>query len=89
MSLFKQGSDGRSGGVMFTELLALLFIGLKLGGVIDWSWWWVLSPIWIPIGLFIVVAITVVPIMWFWKRREIKRTIQQLQEMAELTEEGR
>ena len=28
-------------------LLALLFIGLKLTGFIDWSWWWVLSPIWI------------------------------------------
>lgn len=30
--------------VTFLDLLVLLFIGLKLGGVIDWSWWWVLSP---------------------------------------------
>ena len=28
----------------FVGLLTLLFIGLKLGDVIDWSWWWVLSP---------------------------------------------
>lgn len=37
-----------SGGVGFFGLLGILFIGLKLGGVIDWSWWWVLSPLWIP-----------------------------------------
>jgi len=35
----------------FTGLLALLFIGLKLGNVINWSWMWVLSPIWIPMAL--------------------------------------
>lgn len=35
-----------SGGVGVTGLLLVLFIGLKLGGVIDWSWWWVLSPAW-------------------------------------------
>lgn len=34
--------------VTFWGLLALLFIGLKLGGVIAWSWWWVLAPLWIP-----------------------------------------
>ena len=29
-------------------LLTVLFVGLKLGNVIDWSWWWVVSPLWIP-----------------------------------------
>lgn len=33
--------------VTFLSLLGLLFIGLKLGKVIDWSWWWVLAPFWI------------------------------------------
>ena len=33
----------------FSTLLLLLFIALKLTGHITWSWWWVLSPIWIPI----------------------------------------
>lgn len=33
---------------LFLSLLTVLFIGLKLTGYIDWSWWWVLSPIWIP-----------------------------------------
>ena len=49
-----------SGGVGFGGLLTLLFIGLKLGGVIDWSWWWVLSPLWI--GFAICIAVIVV----FW-----------------------
>lgn len=41
----------------FFDLLLLLFIGLKLAGVIDWSWWWVLSPVWIAflIGVFIAL----------------------------------
>ena len=34
------------------SLLLVLFVGLKLAGVINWSWWWVLSPIWMPLFLF-------------------------------------
>lgn len=34
-----------------TFLLFLLFLGLKLTGYIDWSWWWVTAPLWIPIGI--------------------------------------
>lgn len=47
-------SSTGSGGVGFTGLLAVLFIGLKLGGVIDWSWWWVLSPLWISAAIAVV-----------------------------------
>ena len=39
----------------FFTLLAVLFIGLKLGNVISWSWWWVLCPIWIPICLLLII----------------------------------
>lgn len=38
-----------TGGISFASLLGLLFIALKLTGTITWSWWWVLSPFWIPI----------------------------------------
>lgn len=31
----------------FSDLLAIAFIVLKLTKVIDWSWWWVLAPVWI------------------------------------------
>lgn len=36
-------------GIGFMEALFLLFLGLKLTHVIDWSWWWVTAPLWIPI----------------------------------------
>jgi len=35
-----------SSGIGFFGLLAIVFIALKLAKFIDWSWWWVLSPIW-------------------------------------------
>lgn len=37
-----------SNGVNFLELLFLLFLGLKLANLINWSWIWVFAPIWIP-----------------------------------------
>jgi hypothetical protein len=40
--------------VGFVDLLTLLFIGLKLTGDIDWSWWCVLLPMLILISLFIL-----------------------------------
>jgi len=39
------------------QLLTVLFIGLKLAEYIDWSWWWVLSPTWIPAIVFLVILI--------------------------------
>ena len=46
----------------FTGLLAIVFITLKLTGYIDWSWWWVLSPLWIP---FVVVMTIIVLLVIF------------------------
>ncbi len=46
-----------SNGIGFGSLLALLFIALKLMGFIDWSWFWVLSPLWIPVFFVIVVVL--------------------------------
>ena len=50
-------SSSSSGGIGFCGLLTIVFIILKLIGKIDWSWWWVLSPIWISGGLFIVILL--------------------------------
>ena len=44
-------------GIGFTGLLTIVFITLKLIGYISWSWWWVLSPVWIPMLIGIVLAI--------------------------------
>lgn len=44
-----------SGGIGLDGLLLVLFIGLKLGGVINWSWWLVLSPLWAPLAILLFV----------------------------------
>ena len=48
-----------SGGIGFFEALGLAFIVLKLCGVINWSWWWVLAPIWMPIALLIIAVVII------------------------------
>lgn len=47
------------GSIRFCELLAVLFIGLKLTGVIAWSWWWVLAPLWGPLALVLAIIAVV------------------------------
>jgi hypothetical protein len=44
-------------GVGFPEVLLVVFIVLKLIGVIDWSWWWVLAPFWMPLALALLVIV--------------------------------
>jgi hypothetical protein len=44
-----------SGGIGVFGALGVLFVGLKLGGVIDWSWWWVTAPFWGPLALLAAV----------------------------------
>jgi len=60
----KQKTKIRSGSIGFGGLLTLIFITLKLCGVIGWSWWWVLSPLWIPLAfvlaIFVVIGVLVV-----------------------------
>ena len=51
------GSDKTNKGITFLELLTIVFIALKLIGLIEWSWWWVLSPVWIPLLIGLVIAI--------------------------------
>ena len=41
-------------GIGFFGLLTILFIGLKLTGHVDWSWWWVLAPVWMPFAVVIL-----------------------------------
>lgn len=53
MGRYENGSSNGSSGIGFTGLLTIAFIVLKLTGFIDWSWWRVLSPMWIS---FIVVV---------------------------------
>ena len=51
-----------SSGIGFVGMLTILFIGLKLTGYIKWSWWWVLSPMWISLLVIAVIVTTVIVI---------------------------
>lgn len=56
------------GGIGFTGVLQVAFIILKLIGIINWSWVWVLSPTWISIILAVlVIIIAVIFIRWLNK----------------------
>ena len=46
-------------GIGFSGLLTIAFIVLKLCHVIDWSWWWVLSPLWISVGLIFLLSLLI------------------------------
>lgn len=54
-------NNNNSSGIGFCGLLTIVFIVLKLVGVIKWSWLWVLSPLWI-LALIIIVLLV---IAWF------------------------
>ena len=49
-----------SHGIGFIGLLTIAFIILKLTHIINWSWLWVLAPIWVEALLFVAVAVVVV-----------------------------
>jgi hypothetical protein len=49
--------NNQSGGITFLDALGLLFIGLKLGHVLAWSWWWVTVPLWGGLALVAAVGI--------------------------------
>jgi len=50
-------NNSTSGGVGFLGLLFLLFLGLKLGKVIDWNWWWVTAPLWGGFALLVLIVL--------------------------------
>jgi len=64
-----ESSSSASGGIGFAGLLTCIFITLKLLGKIEWSWWWVLSPVWISILVTIVILIICLILFLFFKDR--------------------
>jgi hypothetical protein len=70
MKLFEGKQRYVVNGLKFPQILTLIFITLKLLGKITWSWWWVLSPMWLPVavilGLFVVLPIIVVVVIFIF-----------------------
>ena len=65
----KRKTEIAKGGLNFLEALLLVFIILKLCGIINWSWWWVLTPMWIPIGLWLILIIVTIFTQIFYKSK--------------------
>lgn len=69
-------NEAASGGVGLNSLLFLVFLVLKLTGHIDWSWWWVTSPLWIPLAFVFGLLLLMLPIAllcggefeWRWRK---------------------
>ena len=51
-----------SGGIGFSGLLTIVFIVLKLCGVINWSWIWVLAPMWVSVALCVAIFVFIIMI---------------------------
>jgi membrane protein DedA with SNARE-associated domain len=64
----KNKTEIRYVGINFFGLLAIVFITLKLTGYINWSWWWVLAPLWMPLPVIlgIVAIIFLIAFVWEW-----------------------
>jgi hypothetical protein len=69
-----------SGGISLSGLIFIVFLVLKLCGVIDWSWWWVTAPLWGPFalliaGLFIylMIAVIIALVRYCIRKRKEKR----------------
>ena len=58
-----------NGGIGFVGALTIVFIVLKLCKVITWPWVWVLSPIWISVGLAVVIGLIAAVAISVWKAK--------------------
>lgn len=61
-------------GIGFGGILFIVFLVLKLTNVIDWSWWWITSPIWIPLAIGVIVMIGAVLFQYIKYKRNEKVT---------------
>ena len=55
--------------ITLAGLIQLAFIILKLCNVINWSWWWVLSPMWIELGIAVIMATVILIVDAIAKRK--------------------
>jgi heme exporter protein D len=66
-----------------STVLALIFVTLKLCKVIDWSWWWVLAPVWISVGITIL-ALALFAILGISDLKEKARKKEREEKIMEL-----
>jgi hypothetical protein len=50
-------NNNTTSSISFSGLLFITFLVLKLTKVIDWSWWWIFAPLWLPVSILILFLI--------------------------------
>ena len=65
-------------GTIFPVLLTFAFIILKLTETIAWSWWWVISPLWMAILLVLVAMAAIWTAFKFWEKRVFPKTVKHI-----------
>ena len=68
-----KNNNSGSAGLSISGVLTLIFLVLKLVDVIDWSWWWVFSPLLIELGLVVAILAVVGIVRLIGQSREKRR----------------
>ena len=55
-------NNDANGGIGFSGVLFIVFLVLKLCKVINWSWWWVTAPLWIP-AIIVIICIILIKVL--------------------------
>ena len=73
-----------TGGVSLTFVVFIVFLILKLTNNIDWSWWWVTSPLWLPflVALSVICLILVIAIILVILGLSFGMSLNEIQEKA-------
>ena len=75
-------NNSNNNGMSTSTVLTLIFVTLKLCNVIDWSWWWILSPVWITAG----IAILALAVIALWEMSDAKEKARRKEREEELKE---
>lgn len=92
MNKYSPSVQSAKAGVDFATLLALIFITMKLLDKIDWSWWWVLSPIWITVAIvaaYLLILLIVALIVHLIRKRYVKKRRAKYLKRREVFEAAR
>ena len=72
-----RNSGVAGGGISLSGLTFIVFLVLKLCGVIDWSWWWVTSPLWISFILYVLIIVGVF-VYYYLEETSTERYLKKL-----------
>lgn len=70
----RHGAFNGTFAVSLAGAVFIVFLTLRLLGLIGWSWWWVTSPLWVPValipacGLALVLAVVAVVLIWVGRK---------------------